>query len=138
MAKIKNSEKETSRPTNRMDVAKAIIDGIFDLISLNKVGALGALWFIIRDMIFVFKLSDNYDYANNLLNIEFIEYFLENDNIIIVGETAVIIFLIAACIALIIFCRLLRKEIDRMAEVRSEAIHGKEKIRVHNSSKQKK
>lgn len=134
MARIKGDITKNSRPTNAMDVAKAIVDGFFDLISLNKVAAIAVLWFILRDMIFVFKLPDDYNYAQNLLNAKIIEYFLGNDNIIVVVETAFIVFLVVACIALILYCRFLRKEIDRMAEVRSRAIHGKEKIRVHNSS----
>lgn len=138
MARIKRDRGENTRSTNGMDVAKAIVDGFFDLISLNKAAALGVLWFIFRDIIFVLKLPDDYNYANNLLNAELIEYFLGNDNIIIVVETAFIVFLVVACIALIIHCRFLRKEIDRMAEVRSRAIHGKEKIHVHRSSKKNK
>lgn len=58
------------------------------------------------------------------------EYFFDNDNIIIVVESAIIVILLVACIALIIHSVFLRKEINRISEVRSEAIHGKEKIKI--------
>ena len=98
------------------------------------MAALGVLWYIIRDVIFVLNLPEDYDYASNLLNSDFLEYFFDNDNIIIVVESAIIVILLIACIALIIHTNFLRKEINRMSEIRSEAIHGKEKIKNHMSS----
>lgn len=120
--------------TNGWDVLKAIVDGLFNFISLNKMAALGVLWYIIRDAIFVLNLPEDYDYSSNLLKSDFLEYFFDNDNIIIVVESAIIVILLVACIALIIHSVFLRKEINRISEVRSEAIHGKEKIKNHTSS----
>ena len=121
-------------PTNGWDVLKAIVDGLFDLMSLSKVAAVGALWYIIRDFIYVLHLPEDYDYANNLLKIEFLEYLLNSENKIITVESSLIVVLIVFCLALIRYNKFLRKEISRMAEVRSEAIHGKEKIQLHTTS----
>lgn len=125
---------KASDVTNGWDVLKAIVDGLFNFISLNKMAALGVLWYIIRDAIFVLNLPEDYDYSSNLLKSDFLEYFFDNDNIIIVVESAIIVILLVACIALIIHSVFLRKEINRISEVRSEAIHGKEKIKNHTSS----
>lgn len=121
-------------PTNGWDVLKALIDGLFDFISLNKMAALGVFWYIIRDVIFVFNLPSDYDYSSRLLNTQFLEYLFDNENIIVVIESAIIVFLIIACVALILHCSFLRKEINRISKIRSEAIHGKEKIKTHTSS----
>lgn len=132
--KKRGRDEKPSEVTNGWDVLKAIVDGLFNFISLNKMAALGVLWYIIRDVIFVLNLPEDYDYASNLLNSDFLEYFFDNDNIIIVVESAIIVILLIACIALIIHTNFLRKEINRMSEIRSEAIHGKEKIKNHMSS----
>ena len=126
--------KKVANATNGWDVLKAIIDGVFNFISLNKVAALGVLWYIIRDVIFVFNLPEDYDYSENLLNTEFLEYLFDNENIVIVIESIIIVALFISCIALIIHTIFLRKEINRISEIRSEAIHGKEKIRKHTTS----
>lgn len=133
-AKKQRKSNEIHAATNCWDVLKAIIDGLFDFISLNKVAALGVLWYIIRDIIFVFNLPEDYDYSSHLLNGEFLEYLFENENIIIVIESAVIAVLVISCIFLIIHSIALRKEIKRISDVRSEAIHGKEKIVNHMTS----
>ncbi len=132
--KKRERSKNTAKETNGWDVLKAAIDGLFNFISLNKVAALGLLWYIIRDVIFVFNLPEDYDYSSNLLNSEFLEYLFDNENIIIVIESAIIAVLLISCIALIIHSFFLRKEISRVSEVRSEAIHGKEKIKKHSTS----
>ena len=135
MSNRKRSRK-TSNPTstNGWDVLKSLIDGLFNFISLNKMAALGVFWYIIRDVIFVFNLPSDYDYSSRLLNTQFLEYLFDNENIIVVIESAIIVFLIIACVALILHCSFLRKEINRMSKIRSEAIHGKEKIKTHTSS----
>lgn len=130
----KHERRNNPTPTNGWDVLKAFIDGLFNFISLNKVAALGVFWYIIRDVIFVFNLPEDYDYSSHLLNSQFLEYLFDNENIIIVIESAIIVFLGIACVALIIHCSFLRKEIKRMSKIRSEAIHGTEKIKTHRSS----
>lgn len=132
--KKRERSKSIAKETNGWDVLKAAIDGLFNFISLNKVAALGLLWYIIRDVIFVFNLPEDYDYSSNLLNSEFLEYLFDNENIIIVIESAIIAVLLISCIALIFHSFFLRKEISRVSEVRSEAIHGKEKIKKHSTS----
>lgn len=121
-------------PTNGWDIVKTIVDGIFGMMSINKAAAFVVFWFVIRDIIYVSHLPEDFDYASRLLNYEFFEYLVENENILITTESAIIIFLLVACIGLISYCILLRKEISRMADVRSQAIHGKEKIRIHSTS----
>ena len=132
--KKRKKVQEVRGETNGWDVLKAIIDGLFDFMSLNKVAALGALWYIIRDIIFVFNLPEDYDYSSHLLNGEFLEYLFDNENTIIVVESAIIVVLAISCLFLIIHSIFLRKEINRISEVRSEAIHGKEKIKNHTTS----
>lgn len=132
--KSNNRNKAKQLPTNGWDVLKALIDGIFSLMSLNKMAAVGVFWYLLRDMIYVFNLPAGYDYENHLLNFEFLEYLINHENTIITIESALIIFLAVACISLILFNGFLRKEITRMAEVRRKAIHGKEKIDLHNTS----
>lgn len=133
--KSKEQNKEVPSVTNGWDVLKSIIDGLFDFISLNKVAALGLFWYIIRDMIFVFHLPDDYDYASHLLNSEFLEYLFNNENILVVVESTLIVVLVIACFALILHSIFLRKEINRISEARSNAIHGKENIKKHTTSK---
>ena len=134
--KNKNQNQNQNVPvaTNGWDVLKTLVDGVFNLVSLSKAAAIGFLWFVIRDMIFVFNLPEGYDYAAHLLNSEFLEYLMKDDNKIILAMVCLIGFLIVACFALIGYCVFLRHEINRMAEVRSQAIHSNEKIKEHSSS----
>lgn len=132
--KKKNKCQNMPVPTNGWDVLKTLVDGLFNLISLSKAAAVGFLWFVIRDMIFVFNLPKDYDYSAHILNNEFLEYLIQDDNKILLVMGCLIVFLIVACLALIGYCAFLRHEINRMAEVRSQAIHGDEKIKQHNSS----
>lgn len=67
---------KASDVTNGWDVLKAIVDGLFNFISLNKMAALGVLWYIIRDAIFVLNLPEDYDYSSNLLKSDFWNIFL--------------------------------------------------------------
>lgn len=120
--------------TNGWDVLKSFIDGIFNFISLSKVAALGVLWYIIRDIIYVFHLPKDYNYGEHLLKNDFLELLTANDNTIVVIETSIIIFLIVACVAMILYILFLRKEIDRISNVRSKAMHVKEKLETHNTS----
>ncbi|MCR1918756.1 hypothetical protein NSA48_06885 [Frisingicoccus caecimuris] len=135
MARKKNKSRNDIRPqTNVWDVVKALIDGFFNFISLSKVAALAILWFIIRDIIFVLHLPEDYDYAEHLLNDGFLSYLIQNDNILIIVLVSIVAFLFFACVSMILYIIFLRNEIKRMATVRSEAIHGKEKINIHTSS----
>nr|DAG68605.1 MAG TPA: hypothetical protein [Caudoviricetes sp.] len=122
------------RPTNGWDVLSKIIDGFFGLFNLPQIASVAIAWIIVRDIIFVFRLPKEYDYAGQLLPLDFISKLLSNDNTLVIVCIILIIVLICACICLIGYCKVLKNEINRISNVRSQAIHGKENIEVHTSS----
>ena len=128
---IKNDE---NRHTNGWDVLSKIVDGFFGLFNLPQMAAVAIGWIVIRDMIFVFKLPKDYDYAGQLLPLDFITKLLSNDNTFVMICIIIIVVLICACLCLIGYCKILKKEIDRISETRSKAMHLQEKIEVHTSS----
>lgn len=121
--------------TNGWDVLKTLVDGFFKLMSLSKIAAFAVFWYIARDIIFVLRLPSNYDYENHLLNIDFLEHLVNNDNILIIILVCVVAFWLVTSFGLIGYIILLKREIDRLCEVRSEAMHGTEKIKEHITSK---
>ena len=130
----KGTYRNVQAETNGWDVLKALVDGLFNFISLSNAAAIAVIWFIVRDVIYVIHLPKDFNYADHLLKNDFLVYLVEDDNKIVLAMGALIIFLIVACIALILYCVFLRKEVERMAEARSKAIHGKETIKKHSSS----
>lgn len=130
----KKRKKQVIHQTNGWDVLKAIVDGVFNFLSLGNVAAFAICWFIIRDIIFVINLPKDYDYGAHLLNSDFLEYIANNDNIMIIVLIGIGLFLLISCIALIMYILFLKREIKRVAAARSEAMHGKEKINHHSSS----
>lgn len=128
--------KTDSEPTNGWDVLKAIVDGLFNVLGFSKAAAFALFWFIIRDIIFVIKLPADYNYAGHLLDeVKILSYITENDNILILVLFALCVVFLIVIISLIIHNNFLRKEITRIAEARSQAMHGEHKLTMHVSSK---
>lgn len=128
-----NSEHKNER-TNGWDVLNTLVDCFFKMMSLSKIAAFAVFWYIVRDIIFVLKLPLNYDYENHLLNVDFLEHLINNDNILIIVLVCIIAFLLVASIGLIGHNILLNKEISRICDVRSKAMHGAEKLKEHRTS----
>ena len=129
-----NTKEKKSKETNGWDILKGIIDGLFSLISIGKVIPFAVIWFVIRDMIFVSRLPSDYQYAENLLKDEFLEFVMSGDNTVVVVLICIIFVLIVGCVGLIGYCFFLKNEIKRISESRKKAMHGKEKLRRHNTS----
>lgn len=133
----KNNKKKNNNyiPTNGWDVLKSCVDGLFNFMSLPKVGAFALFWFIVRDIIYVINLPEDFNYAANLLEAKnILEYIFQNDNIILEILILFCIFLLICVVSLICHNIYLRKEIKRIAQTRSDAMHREHKLHQHTSS----
>ena len=132
-SKLRKTENE---PTNGWDVLKAIVDGLFNSLGFSKAAAFTLFWFVIRDIIFVIKLPTDYNYAEHLLDaVKILSYITKNDNILIPVLFVICVVSFIFIIFLFIHNNFLRKEITRIAEARSQAMHGEHKLTMHVSSK---
>lgn len=129
-----NTKEGKSKEIGGWDILKVIIDGLFSLISIGKAIPFALIWFVIRDMIFVSHLPPDYKYAENLLKDEFLEFVMSGDNTVVVVLICIIFALIVGSVGLIGYCFFLKNEIERISESRKKAMHGKEKLKKHNTS----
>ncbi|MBU5331399.1 hypothetical protein KQI61_04250 [Anaerocolumna aminovalerica] len=102
--------------TNKYDITKSIIDGIFNLKATQFVG-FTILIIAITNLIIIAKTPGDKLTTEYMANMEkIIEIFVENDNILIVILSMVIILLISFIFGLIGYNSMLRKQISQTRE----------------------
>jgi hypothetical protein len=129
---MKNSKGEIKNKskTNGWDFLTSLFNNLFNL-KLSKVGALFLLWFLIRDVIFVVRLPKTYNFGDALLKeTQIFKYIFQSDSLAIVILAAIIILLVVVIVMLIIYITIIRKEIQDMAKIRSDLMHGREKSTI--------
>lgn len=129
---------EDKKPTNFFDVLIAIMNFILNLLKLDKVICLLVIYILVRDFVFVRRLSSKTDISSMLIDAKIIEHIIENDNTLIVVLGAIIVVLVAVILILIfLVIPIYKREIDRISSVRSNLMHdgnGLSQIDKHHSS----
>jgi len=132
--------KTENRNTNMADVCLAIVNGFFNMFKFEKVAVVVILYLLIRDAIFVSKLSENSDVSKWLIDTEIINKILGDDNRLIFVLGCIIILLVIVILIIIFWViPIYKKEIERLAKIRSQLMHepdedGNVKVRKHNTS----
>ncbi len=135
------NKKQLVQQTNGWDALIAFGNGFFNLLKIEKICCLILMYTVIRDAVFSsFALKKGVDYEKYMIDKEFLEKLLNACDgaalfIAIIVFLAIIILIL---IAVIIF--VYKKEIDRMAGLRSVLLHdiedGKlQPLKKHHSSK---
>lgn len=125
--------------TNIYDVIIAIINFVMNLFSPKKVICISVLYMtVIQNLVFIFNSRSyeemsKYSYKDAAAGI-LTAFIKEQQPIVILILTAIIIFLFSSVVSLIIHTRVLRKEIDRLAAERKELLHSSRIIGKHRSS----
>lgn len=132
-------ETNENRNTNFFDVIIALFNFVANLISPKKAIAICVLYMtVIQNLILLFKSgtyeqASSYSYKDTAVAV--LTSFMKGQlPIVIVVLGAIIVFLIIAIIALILYNGTLRKEIKRLAGERSSLMHDSGKIKTHRSS----
>ncbi|MGN0506650.1 MAG: hypothetical protein ACI4FZ_08820 [Lachnospiraceae bacterium] len=115
---------EIKKSTNVWDFLCVVFQELFN-IKIRKVAALYFLWLLLRDVYFTFRLPKDFDFSSKISDeFKMLQLILGDRTKTVVIFVAIILVLVVVIISLIVHIIHYRKEIDRMAEVRSEAMHG--------------
>lgn len=129
-----------AKSTNFFDFLIAMGGGISNLLKVEKISCFGALYLIIRDFIFIFRLPPGTDYQPFLIDTKLLGKIFESSS----NFTIILIFIIALLLCVIFMLMLniknvYKKEIDRLSEERSQLLHNMQNdnftsIKVHKTS----
>lgn len=116
---------KSASQTNLWDVVKTLINGIFNLLKIEKIISLLVVYLIYRDYYFSHKIPNNSDFAKYLIDTNIINRIFDTQNTLTIVLFAVIVVCIAVIIIQIIVTRLVYiKEINRLTLERKELMHG--------------
>lgn len=129
-------ESQNKRQTNIWDVLVTIINGLFNLLKIEKIACIAVVYLLARDAYFSYHISDPAMIKEYLISAAILEEILLNDNSLVVVLAFVIVFLLSGLIASILVIKFVyKKEIDRLSSVRSELLHSEgTPLKVHNTS----
>lgn len=128
------------KSTNVFDFLIAFGSGVVNLLKIEKMICIVILYILVRDGIFVSKLSKDVDYRPFLIDTQIIERIFESDNNLIWVMAIVIAVLISVIIIQIMVVNFVyKKEIKRLTDERRELIHNVgagqfTPIKKHNTS----
>ena len=127
--------------TNVADVLIALINGIFNLLKVEKVICIGILYFLGRDAYFASKAKEYEQIRDLMLTKDFFDAIIKNDNLmIIILATLIVVLLVVILIQIFVVQRFYKKEIDRLSEIRKELMHDRNSdnftpLNKHHSTK---
>lgn len=125
--KSKEKEIEAGKQTNLFDFLIAFGSGLVNLLKVEKILCIIILYLLVRDGIFVSKLSKDMDYTPYLIDTKVIEKIFESDNTVIIILGAAVIVLACIIVVLIIAIQCVyKKEIQRLVDERKEILHDAE------------
>ena len=107
---------------------------------MKKIICIIVIYIIVRDAVFVSKLSSDTDYRPFLIDTKIVEKIFESDNTLICGMAIMIVALIIIIIILMGVNKFIyKKEIQRLTDERRELIHNVSDgnfipIKKHNTS----
>lgn len=132
------------KETNFNDVVISLFNNVFNLLKIEKVVCIAALYLLYRDFYLVHTIKNGVDIDKLLIDTKILEHILGNNNILIPVLFIVVIALIVIIFVFIVLVRpIYLSEIRRLTEERKYLMHEREHgnmdiIKEHHSSKRDK
>lgn len=140
MGTRRNKSTVVVKSTNVFDFLIAFGSGVVNLLKIEKMICIIIVYVLVRDGLFVSKLSNDVDYRPFLIDTKIIEKIFESDNTLIWVMAIVIAVLVSIIIIQMVVVNFVyKKEIQRLTDERRELIHnvsaGKfTPLKKHNTS----